>query len=182
MPVLIKSPGLGARVPKRESDSFSPLALGLSLVVDYRNSLITMSRAVPQERVDFTLPMRIQRLALVRGLLNEAHPAYFVVDTGGQVISISTAIAAGLQMKPTRRIALKVYGMSGWDRDAFLLPGVDLAFDNLRYSNMPLVVLNLRTPSALLGFEIGGIVGHKFLSPYKVTMDLEHSELRLAKN
>ena len=182
VPVLIKSPGLGARIPKRESDSFSPLALGLSLVIDYRNSLITMSRSIPQEKADFVLPMRIQRLALVRGLLNEAHPAYFVVDTGGQVISISTSIAAGLQMKPTRRIALKVYGMSGWDRDAFLLPGVNLAFDNLRYSNLPLVVLNLRTPSALLGFEIGGIVGHKFLSPYKVTMDLEHSELRLAKN
>lgn len=182
VPVLIKSPGLGARIPKRESDSFSPLALGLSAVIDYRNRVVTMSRSIPQEQADFALPMRIQRLALVRGLLNEEHPAYFVVDTGGQVISISTAIAAGLAMKPTRHIPLKVYGMSGWDRDAFLLPGVDLAFDNLRYSNLPLVVLNLRTPSALLGFELGGIVGHKFLSPYRVTMDLARSELRLAKN
>lgn len=182
VPVLIKTPGLGARIPKKETDSFSPLALGLSASIDYRNNLITMARDIPREAADFALPMRLQRLPLVRGLLNQSHPAYFVVDTGGQVISISSTIADGLKMTPVRRIPLKVFGMSGWDRDAFLLPGVDLAFDDLRYTNMPLVVLNLRTPSALLGFQIGGIVGHKFLAPYKVTMDLQRSELRLAKN
>jgi predicted aspartyl protease len=182
VPVLIKNPGLGARIPKKETDSFSPLALGLSASIDYRNHVITMSRNVPQEPADFALPMRIQRLALVRGVLNKSQPAYFVVDTGGQVISISSSIADGLKMKPVRRIPLKVFGMSGWDRDAFLLPGVDLSFGTLNYTNMPLVVLNLRTPSALLGFEIGGIVGHKFLAPYRVTMDLARSELRLARN
>jgi tetratricopeptide (TPR) repeat protein len=182
VPVLIKTPGLGARIPKKETDSFSPLALGLSASIDYRNSLVTMARDLPQEAADFALPMRIQRLALVRGLLNKSHPACFVVDTGGQVISINSAIADGLQMKPVRRIPLKVFGMSGWDRDAFLLPGVDLAFDNLSYTNLPLVVLNLRTPSALLGFQLGGIVGHKFLAPFRVTMDLQRSELRLARN
>ena len=40
-------------------------------------------------------------------------------------------------------------------------------------------VLNLETPSALLGFQVGGIVGHKFLSKYRVGIDLEHSVLRL---
>jgi Flp pilus assembly protein TadD/predicted aspartyl protease len=182
VPVLIKSPGLGARIPRRETDSFSPLALGLAMTIDYRNSHITMSRSVPQEPADFVLPMRIQRLAMVRGLLNQTHPAYFVVDTGGQVVSISMSVAASLNMKPARHIALKVYGVSGWDRDAFLLPGVDLAFKNLHYTNMPLVVLNLRTPSTLLGFQLGGIVGHRFLAPYKVTMDMERSELRLLRN
>jgi hypothetical protein len=43
------------------------------------------------------------------------------------------------------------------------------------------VVLNLDTPSALLGFQVGGIVGHRFLSLYKVTIDLERSVLRLKK-
>ena len=182
VPVLIKSPGLGARIPKKETDSFSPLALGLSVSIDYRNSVMMIAREIPKGPSDFALPMRLQRLALVRGLLNKSHPAYFVVDTGGQVISISTAVAEGLDMKPVRKIPLKVFGMSGWDKEAFLLPGVDLSFDTLSYTNMPLVVLNLRTPSALLGFEIGGIVGHKFLAPYRVTMDLPRSELRLAKN
>jgi hypothetical protein len=117
----------------------------------------------------------------VRGTLNKHRPAYFVVDTGGEVISISMAVADSLKMQAVRHIPLKVYGMSGWDRDAFLLPGVDLSFDTLRFDNQPLVVLNLRTPSVLLGFEVGGIVGHNFLQKYRVTMDMERSELRLTR-
>ncbi len=76
---------------------------------------------------------------------------------------------------------MKVYGTSGWDPDAFLMPGVDLAFDTIQYKNFPVVVLNLDAPSALLGFQLGGIVGHKFLSPYRVSLDLQKSELRLSK-
>lgn len=179
VPVLIKSPGLHG-LPKREGDSFSPLALGLSVTIDYRTNQITIGRDLPVDAATFTLPMRMHRLAMVRGLLNDRRSAYFVVDTGGEVISISTAVAEALDMQ-TRHIPLKVYGVSGWDKEAFLLPGVDLAFNNLQYRNLPLVVLNLRVPSALLGFELGGIVGHKFLSNYRVTMDMDRSELRLAK-
>jgi hypothetical protein len=40
-------------------------------------------------------------------------------------------------------------------------------------------VLNLRAPSALLGYQLGGIVGHKFLSRYTVTVDLNRSILGL---
>jgi hypothetical protein len=126
--------------------------------------------------------MRVHRLAMVRGMLNSNLPAYFVVDTGGEVISISNETAQTLPPSQYRRIPLRVYGTSGWDRDAFLLPGQDLEFDRIEYRNFPLVVLNLRAPSLLLGFQLGGIVGHKFLSNYKVAMDLTNSELRLEKN
>jgi hypothetical protein len=124
----------------------------------------------------------VHRLAMVRGVVNST-PGYFVVDTGGEVISISGDMAEQLQLEgpPVRRIPLKVYGTSGWDRDAFLLPGQDLNFDEIRYRNFPLVVLNLRAPSVLLGFQVGGIVGHKFLSNYHVAMDMSRSELRLKK-
>ena len=43
------------------------------------------------------------------------------------------------------------------------------------------MVLNVDSPSALLGFQVGGIVGHKFLSNYRVGFDLDRSVLRLAK-
>jgi hypothetical protein len=33
----------------------------------------------------------------------------------------------------------------------------------------------------LLGFQVGGIVGHRFLSEYRVSMDVARSELRLEK-
>jgi hypothetical protein len=112
-------------------------------------------------------------------VLNADRPAPFVVDTGGEVISISTATASALPTSPFRRIPLLVWGVSGRDRDAFLLPGVDLSFEQVVFRNHPLVVLNLRAPSMLLGFQLGGIVGHAFLAPYRVTMDLQRSELLL---
>jgi hypothetical protein len=180
LPVLIKNPALRG-IPKREGESFSPLSLGLSMTIDYQKQLLTIGRHIPEGRPDYRLPMRVHRLAMVRGMLNSNQPTYFVVDTGGEVISISAETAQGLPPSPFRRIPLKVWGTSGWDRDAFLMPGVDLDFDQIAFRNFPLVVLNLRAPSMLLGFQLGGIVGHKFLAPYKVSMDLEKSELRLEK-
>ncbi len=180
LPVLIKNPALRG-IPKREGESFSPLSLGMSMKIDYQRGLLTIARQLPQGSPDFTLPMRVHRLAMVRGLLNSQTPAYFVVDTGGEVISISADTASSLTARPAagRRVPLRVYGTSGWDRTAFLMPGMDLDFDKIEYRNFPLVVLNLRAPSVLLGFQLGGIVGHKFLSGYQVTMDMANSQLRL---
>lgn len=180
VPVMIKAPALRG-LPKRETESFSPLALGLSMIIDYGTQRLTMARQLPEEPAEITLPMRHHRLSLVRGLINEEHPTYFVVDTGGEVISISTTTAEAINAQPSRRIQLRVYGTSGWDRDAFLLPGQRLRFsDSIDYQNFAVVVLNLRAPSVLLGFEVGGIVGHKFLSPYRVALDMGRSEVRLS--
>jgi predicted aspartyl protease len=181
LPVLIKNPALRG-IPKREGESFSPLSLGMSMTIDYQNRMLTIGKALPPGKPDFKLPMRVHRLAMVRGTLNSNHPVYFVVDTGGEVISISSETASALAIEPTgRKIQLRVWGTSGWDREAFLMPGMNLDFDRIEYRNFPLVVLNLRAPSILLGFQVGGIVGHKFLGSYKVAMDLENSELRLEK-
>jgi predicted aspartyl protease len=179
VPCLIKDPPL-RDLPVKEAESLSPLSLGFSMVIDYKTKKITFGKHLPTEPSDFNLPLRLHRLATVRGTVDGVHPANFVVDTGGEVISISRATASAIgRGEPTRKIALKVFGSSGWDKDAFLLPGVDLSFDTIKYTNFPVVVLNLNTPSALLGFQLGGIVGHKFLSKYRVGIDLENSILRL---
>ncbi len=180
VPTLIKAPALRG-IPKRETESFSPLGLGLSMTIDYATRKLSIGRKLPEEAAEFRLPMRHHRLSLVRGLLNDKRPTYFVVDTGGEVISISTTTAEGLDQDIPRKIALRVYGTSGWDRDAFLMPGVDLKFNQINYKNFAVVVLNLQAPSVLLGFQVGGIVGHKFLSPYRVSLDLDRSELRMTK-
>jgi Flp pilus assembly protein TadD/predicted aspartyl protease len=181
LPVLIKNPALRG-IPKREGESFSPLSLGMSMAIDYQKRMLTIAKNLPAGSPDFKLPMRVHRLALVRGTLNSNHPLYFVVDTGGEVISISAETVNALSLAPSgRKIALRVWGTSGWDRDAFLMPGQSLDFDRIEYRNFPLVVLNLRAPSVLLGFQVGGIVGHKFLGGYRVAMDLANSELRLEK-
>ncbi len=179
VPALIKNPPL-RDIPVKETEGLSPLALGYSMVIDYHTHKLTFGKHLADEPKDFELPLRLHRLATVRGTVDGKHQANFVVDTGGEVISISSATATSLNHVETgRRIALKVYGTSGWDPDAFLMPGVDLMFDTISYKNFPVVVLNLNAPSALLGFQLGGIVGHKFLSKYRVGIDLERSVLRL---
>jgi len=183
VPCIIKTPGL-LGLPTAERESVSPLALGLSMAVDYKKRTITLARHLPADtvRADETMTLWMTRLATVRGLVGDQHARSFVVDTGGQVISISTDAARELPTMPgVSRIALKVYGASGWDRDAYLLAGVNLAFNDIRFNMTSVVVLNLRAPSVLLGYELGGIVGHQFLSKYHVSFDLEKAELRLRK-
>ena len=178
IPVLVKSPPL-RDIPSRETESLSPLALGFSMVIDYKTHKLTFGKHLPQEPSDFDLPLRVYRLATVRGVVTGGHAANFVVDTGGEVISISNATATAIGKSEFRRIPLKVWGTSGWEKDAFLLPGVDLAFNTIQYKNFPVVVLNLDAPSVLLGFQLGGIVGAQFLKNYRVGIDLERSVLRL---
>lgn len=179
LPTLIKNPPLTGLPTRRVPDSFSPIAMGLSAIIDYQNHHLVMARRLPDEPADIELPLRLYRLALVRGIVNQEHAQSFVVDTGGEVISISLSTASLLGMRPARHIPLRVFGTSGWDEEAYLLPGVDLDFDQIHYDNFAVVVLNLHRPSALLGFHIGGVVGHRFLSNYRVTLDLDRSVLRL---
>jgi predicted aspartyl protease/Flp pilus assembly protein TadD len=180
VPVSIRN-GVAGTLPRWQTETFSPISMGLSVVVDYKQKKLTIARRLPESEADMRLPMRLQRLPMVRGLLNSTHAAPFVVDTGGELISISTSTAGALAMTPSRRIPLKVYGLSGWDQDAFLLPGVDVDFGDIEYRKLGLAVLNLRAPSVLLGFEIGGIVGYKFLGGYRAEIDLQRSELALSK-
>jgi len=182
VPCIIKRPAL-LDLPTPEGDAFSPLAMGLSMTVDYARRQLTLAKRLPDdEAADVTMELWMNRLATVRGMVGDGHPRSFVVDTGGQVISISTDTAKALPPIVLRKIALKVYGVSGWDRDAYLMPGVDLAFNDIRFNKMSVVVLNLRAPSVLLGYELGGIVGHRFLSQYRVSIDLGRSELRLKRS
>jgi tetratricopeptide (TPR) repeat protein len=180
VPVSIRNPVLGT-MPRWQAETFSPVSLGLSVEVDYKRKRVTLARTLPETDADIRLPMRIQRLPMVRGLLNASHAAPFVVDTGGELISISTGTAEALAMTPSRRIPLKVYGLSGWDDQAFLLPGVDVDFGDIEYRKLGLAVLNLRAPSVLLGFEIGGIVGYKLLGNYRTVLDVSRSEVRLSR-
>jgi predicted aspartyl protease len=180
VPVLIKNPPLEG-LPTKETESLSPLALGFSMSLDYQARMMTMARRLEPRESDVSLPLRMHRLATVRGVVND-RPVSFIVDTGGEVISLNTSVARSLfKPKDWRRIALKVYGASGWDPEAYLLPGVSLGFDQIRYPNTPIVVMNLEVPSVLLGYEIGGTLGYKFLSRYRVDVDLQVSEVRLKK-
>jgi hypothetical protein len=177
---FIKAPSL-TNVPVTETQGFAPLALGLSVTIDYANKVLTMARQLPTEPGGLRLPLRMQRLAMVNGSVN-TKPATFIVDTGGELgLVVSGRVADGVNADPTlRRIPINVYGTAGKDKNAFVLPFVDVAFGRgVSLSNASVAVLNLDAPSWLLGIDIGGIVGHTFLSKYKVTFDLLRGELAL---
>ncbi len=179
---LIKNPALPA-LPTPEGEVFSPLALGLSIRVDYRRQELTMARRLPDAVYDVTLPLRMTRLAVVRGVINGSSPAGFVVDTGGEATSVNLSVAS--RVTPTvdaRRVPVRVYGMAGWDRSAFLMAFVDIDFGRgIGVAQSSVVVLNLDAPSALLGFQLGGIIGHQFLSQYTVSIDLPRSLVGLQR-
>jgi predicted aspartyl protease/Flp pilus assembly protein TadD len=178
IPALIKSPSM-RDLPVDETDGFSPLALGLSMTVDYKNRRLYIGEPLPDTSPAREIPLRLNRLATVQGDVNGS-PMSFIVDTGGEAISLNTSAARGIFTPADRhRIKLQVYGASGFDPEAYLLPGVNLAFGNLNLPNQPVVVLNLRAPSVLLGYEIGGILGYRLLGRYRVDFDLERSMLRL---
>src|SRR6184192_914238 len=61
VPCLIKNPPL-RDIPVRETESFSPLALGYSMIIDYKNHKLTFGKHVPVEAADFELPLRLYRL------------------------------------------------------------------------------------------------------------------------
>ncbi len=90
-------------------------------------------------------------------------------------------MASRLPLDPdTRLVPVRVFGTSGWDRGAFLLPFVDLELaPGVGTSQRSVAVLNLDAPSALLGYEMGGIIGHEFLRHYLVRIDLERGEVGL---
>jgi predicted aspartyl protease/Flp pilus assembly protein TadD len=178
LPCLIKSPALpGLSVDG--IDGFSPLALGLSMTIDYKNQRLTIGDLAPDAGPGQDLPLRLSRLATVQGSAN-GHPMSFIVDTGGEAISLNTSAARGLLMPPDQhRPKLRVYGASGLDPEAYLLPGVNLAFGALQLPNQPVVVLDLRAPSVLLGYEVGGILGYRLLGRYRVDIDLRRNVLRL---
>ena len=51
------------------------LSLGLSVAIDYQRREVLLARTLPQNEADFVLPMRINRLPMVRGMLNSTYPA-----------------------------------------------------------------------------------------------------------
>ena len=125
---LIASPSL-SEMPAAETEAFSPLALGLSMAIDYSTHTLTLARQLPAATYDTTLQLRLSRLPMVRGLVSGTASASFVLDTGSQATSLGQSLVAELPSDPAvRRVPARVYGRGGWDSTAFLMPYVDLEF------------------------------------------------------
>ena len=58
VPCLIKNPPL-RDIPIKETESLSPLALGYSMIIDYKTHKLTFGKHLPEEPKDFELPLRL---------------------------------------------------------------------------------------------------------------------------
>src|SRR5438552_2791889 len=70
VPVIIKSPPL-RDLPTNETESLSPISLGYSMIIDYGTHKLTFGKHIPVEPSDMELPLRVYRLATVRGLVGK---------------------------------------------------------------------------------------------------------------
>ena len=179
---LIASPSLGS-MPAAETEAFSPLALGLSMAIDYGTRTLTLARRLPAATYDAALELRLSRLPMVRGVINGSAPASFVLDTGSQDTSLGRSFVAELPSDPAvRRVPAQVYGRGGWDSSAFVMPYVDLELARgVGFHQASMLVVRLDAPSWLLGFRVGGIIGDEFLSRYSMAIDLEKGEVGLQR-
>ena len=156
--------------------------MGFSTVIDYAGRKLLLADDLRDQGTDesIELPLWMYRLPIVGGMVDSGHPAGFVVDMGGEAVSISRSTAVDLgRPEPAPKVRLKVFGASGPDRTAYLMPFVHLAFGPVRLTNYSVAVLDRDMPSALLGFRLGGVVGYDLLRRYRVTFDLRRGVLRL---
>jgi hypothetical protein len=169
--------------PAPETEGFSPLALGLSMRIDYARRVLTIGRALPEAEYETRLPLRMQRLPLVRATVNGSQSASFVLDTGGDATALSRRLAGELDIDASLRLVrVRAWGTSGWDHSAFLLPYVSLELSpGVGFPNKSITVLDLAAISAVLGVDLGGILGHDLLSGYHVSVDLERHEVGLTR-
>ena len=92
-----------ARAPRpADARNREPVAAGARLLDDDRlqdQADHAGQAAFPLEPADFELPLRLHRLATVQGTIDGSRHANFIIDTGGEVISISQASANALGRK-----------------------------------------------------------------------------------
>jgi hypothetical protein len=182
VPVLVRREPLRV-IPNRPGDAFSPIALGLSVIIDYERRELTLAKRLPFEAADVELPLHVLGLPVVVGA-SGAESVSFVVDTGSEVTAVSTRTLERASPVPqARRIPMRLFDVWGMQQpDAFLLtPGIDLAFGAIRLKEYPVVVRSWPDVQAVHGFEMGGILGHNFLRRYRVTIDLARRVVRLKR-
>lgn len=171
-------------VPAYGGEAFSPLVFGLSMKVDYARQEISLATELPAEEAQLALPLWFRKLPIVRAMVDR-HAAAFVVDTGAQATVVAQSIIDRVEGLDAHRVLKLILFDSAGRRDStcrMLVPGPAIDIGILELPRRPVITMDLSGPSRLLGFEIGGLLGHSDLQKYVVTFDLARGALRLARD
>ena len=163
-----------------EGHALSPLALGLSMTLDFERGEMIVGQLLPEEPADIVVPLWFAGLPMIRGMI-EGNRYMFIVDTGSVLLSVDAAIARDFVPGPFRRVPLRI--RDGWGRldpDAALrIPGPELTFGDPAIADTQVGIRNLSAVSQSLGYRVGGLIGVRVLSRFRVTFDLARRQLRL---
>lgn len=169
-------------VRNRSGDAFSPVALGLSAIIDYERRELTLASRLPFEPADVELPLYVWGLPVVVGA-SGGEAVSLVLDTGADASAIASGLLPRLHLAPeARRIPMRLFDAAGDRVETFLLtPGPDLVLGAIRWRQLPVLVRSWPDVQALHGFEMGGLLGHDVLRRYRVSIDLARRVVRLKR-
>jgi hypothetical protein len=169
--------------PHLGGDAFSPLAFGLSMVIDYERAELLLSRRLPDESQEWTLPMRFHGVPTVRATVG-GRPIALVVDSGAN----ATVFAPWAAVDPADLVLRRQLPMHVVDtrnrRDpgaVMIIPAPSIALGDVTLPATPVITMDLARPSQVLGFQIGGLLGHATLQTYRVTFDVARNRFSLSR-
>jgi predicted aspartyl protease len=108
----------------------------------------------------------------------------FIVDTGAVTTVLSHSMAAQLGVNentPGAKVDLGIAGVGGFEGTVLKIPNVTFKTPKNTEAFPQVVSIDLKQISKMIGTEVAGVAGYDFFSDYKVTLDYNAGELRLAK-
>lgn len=161
-------------------EALSPLALGLSLDVDFPNGRLTLASDMPETRADAELPFTMHRVPIVEAVLGGA-VRRFIVDTASPVTTIMPDAVRTAPGDLERAVPVRLFDSRGTlDRSArVLLPGPSFQLASLRVEHFPVIVHDIGTAQRALGVPVDGLIGTNFLKAYRVVFDMKRARLRI---
>ncbi len=108
----------------------------------------------------------------------------FIVDTGAVTTVLSHSMAAQLGINentPGAKVDLGIAGVGGFEGTVLKIPNVTFKTPKNTEMFPQVVAIDLKQISKMIGTEVAGVAGYDFFSDYKLTLDYNAGELRLAK-
>jgi tetratricopeptide (TPR) repeat protein len=123
----------------------------------------------PAEAQAFSQAFGFGHFLLLRTRAGDKASGLFVIDTGGNISSISPELAK--QLSQMRLLNAPVMGMSGSANSTFIADNVILQFGKWRRREQRLITVDLHSVSKDLGTEISGQIGFSSLEDMKLVID-----------
>ena len=155
------------------------------VTIDYRAGELLLARKRPPVPSGAeVIPVWFFSNLLLMPLEVNGKRGNFIVDTGAVTTVLSHSMAAELgvdEKTPGAKVNMGIAGVGGFEGTVLKIPNVTFKTAKNAEVFPQVVAIDLKQISKTIGTEVAGIVGHDFFSDYKLTLDYQAGEVRLAK-